>query len=363
MTKTNAPEIRLALFGQSASGKTTFLASYFGNQQRNSFEEAHGYRLEAEDISDGNQLLSRYYRMEAGEFPLGTEQFTEHGFGLKLHGLPEPGLRIVWYDYPGGWWERTPKDNSEKLARREAFAKLLTSHVGILLIDGMRFRKDGLPYVRQLFDQFRAEVRRISDDFKNADSPLETLPHQWVLAISKADLLSADQTAEVICKEIVAGAADQLAGVAKAMNSTTFGNQFLLLSSVRGDGARVTDAHQYVGLHLVAPVALVSVLSELASKETKGSGFGMLRGIVERLAALVDLIDKLDDFLPPKYQVLTQLLKALDLKDGLDKGAEYFREKQTSAAKRGNSLEAAAAAMRAELASTDAQQAFYRNQG
>lgn len=363
MAMTEVSEIRLALFGPSASGKTTFLASYFGNQQRNSFEEAHGYRLEAEDVSDGNQLLARYYRMEEGEFPLGTEQFAEYRFGLKVHGLPVPGLRIVWYDYPGGWWERTPKDDSEKLARREAFAKLLTSHVGVLLIDGMRYRTEGLPYVLHLLDQFRAEARRISDDFAAANTPLEAFPSQWILAISKADLLPADKTAEMICREIVVGAKDQLTGMSKAVNSPTFGHQYLLLSSVRGDGARVIDAHQYVGLHLVAPVALVSVLSELADKAATGAGFGVLKVIIERLAAVVDLIDTLDDFLPPKYQVLTKLLQALDLKAGLGKGAEYFREKQAAAAKKGKSLEAAAAAMRAELESPAAQQAYYRNQG
>jgi hypothetical protein len=188
------------------------------------------------------------------------------------------------------------------------------------------------------------------------------LPKQWIIAISKADLLPADVTAEKVCRDIVSGAADQLAGVAKAVNSKSFGSQYLLLSSVRGDGGHVIDAHEFIGLQLVAPVALVSVLSELADKAAKGSGFGILKTILERLSALVDLVDKLDDFLPPKYQVLTQLLKALALKDGVDKGAEYFREKQAAAAKKGKVLEAAAAALRAELASTAAQRAFFRNQ-
>lgn len=362
MAKTDIPEIRLALFGPSASGKTTFLASYFGNLQRNSFEEKHGYRLEAENVSDGNQLLARYYRMENGEFPLGTEQFAEYRFAFKVQGLPEPGLRIVWYDYPGGWWERAPKDESEKLARRDAFSKLLTSHVGILLIDGKRYRFEGLPYIRHLLDQFRAEVRRISDDFASSGSPLEAFPRQWILAVSKADLIPGDKTAESICKELVSGACDQLAGVAKAVNSSGFGHQFLLLSSVVGDGAQVVDAHKYMGLQLVAPVALISVLSELAEKAAKGSGYGVLKVIVERLAALVDLLDRLDDFLPPKYQVLTRLLKALALKDGLNKGAEYFHDKRAAAARRGKSLEAAAAAMRAELASPAVQHVYYRNQ-
>jgi hypothetical protein len=280
-----------------------------------------------------------------------------------VQGMPSPALRIVWYDYPGGWWERTPRDDSEKEARRAALAKLLTSHVGILLVDGTRYQAEGLPYLRHLLDQFRAEARRIADEAAASGNPLEALPRQWLIAASKVDVFPPGTTAQTLCKEIVAGAADQLAGVGKAVKSPSFGHQYLLLSAVRGDGARVLDAHHYIGLELVAPVALLSVLGELAERAGKGAAFGVLRTIVERLSALVDLIDKFDDFLPKKYQLLTQLLKALALKDGLDKGAEYFRDKQTSAAKRGRALEAVAAAMRAELAGPSAQNAYFRNQG
>jgi hypothetical protein len=182
------------------------------------------------------------------------------------------------------------------------------------------------------------------------------------MAISKADLFPPGTTAEQLCKEIVDGAADQLNGVAKAVGSKAFGHQFLLLSSVRGDGSHVADAHQYVGLELVAPLALVSVLSELAARADRGVGFGILGALLQRLSAAADLINRLDDFLPPRYQVLTALLNALTLKEGLDQGTEYFRKKQAAAAKRGRALEALGAAMRAELASSAAQNAFYRNQ-
>jgi hypothetical protein len=188
------------------------------------------------------------------------------------------------------------------------------------------------------------------------------MPKQWIIAISKSDLLPADATAETVCKDIVSGAADQLAGVAKALNSKSFGNQYLLLSSVRGDGGHVINAHEFIGLQLIAPVALVSVLSELAAKASKGTAYGILKSILEGMSVLVDVIDKLDDFLPPKYQMLTVLLKALALKDGIDKGTDYFRDKQVAAAKRGKTLEATAAAFRAELASNAAQRAFFRNQ-
>jgi hypothetical protein len=360
----NVPEIRLALFGPSGSGKTTLLASYFGNQQRNSFEETHGYRLEADDVSQGNQLLARYYRMEEGEFPLGTEQFFEYRFGFKVLGLPEPAFHVVWYDYPGGWWERTPKDDSEKAARRDALAKLLLSHVGILLVDGMKYKSEGLPYVRHLLDLFRNEVRRISDEFAACGTPLEQewFPKQWIIAISKADLLPADVTAEKVCRDIVSRATDQLGGVAKAVNSKSFGRQYLLLSSVRGDSSHVIDAHDFIGLQLIAPITLLSVLSELAEKANKDSGSGFLKTIFGGLSALLDLIDKLDDFLPPKYQPLSRLLKALEIKDGIDKRAEYYRQQQYAAAKKGDALKAAVNALRAELASPAAQRAFYRNQ-
>lgn len=359
---TDVPEIRLALFGTTGSGKTTLLASYFGNQQRNSFEVQHGYRLEADDTSDGNRLLSQYYKMEKGEFPVSTDVFLEYRFSFKMTTLPEPALRIVWYDYPGGWWERTPKEDSENKARSDAFAKLLSSHVGIVLVDGQEYARSGLPYIHHLLDQFRAEMRRISDHCAASGVPLVMLPRQWIIGISKADRLMPETTAEVICREIVVGATDQLEGIAKAVNSKSFGHQYLLLSSVRGESGHVVDAHQFIGLQLVAPVALVSVLSELAESASKGQGYGVLQALVQGLASVVDFVDKLDDFLPQKYQILTQLLRALAIKDGIDKGSEYFAMKQREAVRRGNALAAAAAAFRAELASPAAGRAFFKNQ-
>lgn len=359
----DVPEIRIALFGQSGSGKTTFLASYYGNQQHNSFEQAHGYRLRAADLADGHQLLGHYYRMEEGRFPEGTNKFHEYRFDFMVSGLREPALSIVWYDYPGGWWEQTPKDDAEKAERRDALAKLLQSHVGILLIDGRKYRSEGIRYVQKLFGDFRLATEIISSELAlSSVAQGSSLPTQWILAISKADLFPDNVTAEKVCKEIVFGAAYQLAGLAKQLNPKSFGNQYLLVSSVRGDGNRVIDAHQFIGLQLVAPVALVSVLSELAEKAGQGTGYGMLHTILKTLSDVVDWIDKLDNFLPAKYQMLTRLLKALALKEGLDKGAQHFREKQAAAVRKKDALTAAANAFRAELASEAAQHAFYRNQ-
>lgn len=354
------PEIRIALFGQSGSGKTTFLASYYGNQQRNSFEENKGYTLEADDISDGNQLLSRYYQMEDGKFPQGTDKFSEYKFNFKITGINRTGMNIVWYDYPGGWWERTPMDPSEAQARSSALNKIMGSQIGIILIDGQKYLKDGLPYVRALLDGLKNEIRRISSSPENAG--VGSLPTQWFIAISKADLLSKETTAETICKSILKGAADQLQGVAKSVNSKSFGHQFLLVSSAAADGSKVIDVHRFIGLQLIAPLSLLSILSEFVEKADNGKIYGALENILKAVSGIVDIIDKLDDMLPPKYQILTGILRALSLKEGLGKGTQYFKEKQSEAAKRGRLLDAIAAAMQAELASPAAQHAFFRNQ-
>lgn len=356
-------EIQIALFGQSASGKTTLLASYFGNQQRNSFEKEHGYRLAAKDTSMGNKLLSRYYKMEEeGEFPLGTVTFEEYHFNFMVHNIAEPSFKIVWHDYPGGWWENSPKDKNEEQVRREAFKNLLKSHVGILLIDGEKYHRHGKSYVNPLFDQFKNEIRNIKDSLASDGNPIADFPKQWIIAISKADILPESMTAEDICKKIVMSSSDQLAGLAEAVDSKDFGCQYMLISSAIGKDKKVINAHQYIGIQLIAPVALLSVLDEIAKTMGTERGYGIFKGIFEKLRGLVSFIDKIDDILPQKYQVVTLLIKYLHLQEGLEKGVEYFRQKQAIAAQKGDTIGAAVAAMKAELASDAAQRAFYRNQ-
>jgi hypothetical protein len=78
------------------------------------------------------------------------------------------------------------------------------------------------------------------------------------------------------------------------------------------------------------------------------------------LRNLTEVVDKLDDFLPPKYRVLTVLLKALRTKEGLTVSAEKLRQKQGAAARRGKALDAAAYALRAELASPETARAYFK---
>jgi Double-GTPase 2 len=354
------PEVRIALFGMKGAGKTTLLASYFGNQQRNAFEERHGYRLEAADAAQGSVLLSRYYRLEGGDFPVGTDGFDTLRFGLKVHDLATPSLDVVWYDYPGGWWETAPSDEAERDTRRNALARLLDCHAAILLIDSERYASEGLTYVRSLLDQFRAEIRRIVNEL-SAIGKAPDFPEQWLIAFSKADLLPQRATAMTLAEELREGAADQLEGVRKAVGgSGSFGQEFLLLSAVRGDGRRVLDAHESLGLTTIAPLVLLGALSRVAERTGRGRVWGTLATALEVMRGLTDAVDKLDDFLPGKYRVLTVLLKALRTKEGLSVGADKLRERQKAAARRGKALDAAAFALRAELTQPETERAYFK---
>jgi hypothetical protein len=354
------PEVRVALFGMKGAGKTTLLASYFGNQQRHAFEERHGYRLEAADAAHGSVLLSRYYRLEGGDFPIGTDGFDVLRFGLKVHELPTPSLDVVWYDYPGGWWETAPSDEAESEARRKALERLLDSHAAILLVDSGRYLAEGLTYVRSLLDQFRAEIRRIVGELSVLGKAPD-FPEQWLIAFSKADLLPLNTTAMTLAQELRDGAADQLLGVQKAVGgAASFGQEFLLLSAVKGDGRRVLDAHETLGLTTIAPLVLLGALSRVAEKTGRGRVWGTLATTLEVLRTISDAIDKLDDFLPVRYRVLTVLLKALRTKEGLSVGADKLRERQKTAANRGKLLDAAAYALRAELASPETERAYFK---
>jgi hypothetical protein len=129
---------------------------------------------------------------------------------------------------------------------------------------------------------------------------------------------------------------------------------------VRGDGQRVLDAHQSLGLTAIAPIVLLGALSRVAEKTGRGRVWGTLATALTVMRGVTEAIDKLDDFLPPKYRVLTVLIKALRTREGLTVGAEKLRERQKSAANRGKALDAAAYALRAELASRETERAYFK---
>lgn len=363
-------EIKIAVFGAKGSGKTTLLASYFGNQQRQAFRDKFGYYLSAVDTSQGNFLLKNFYQLEEGRFPESTGRADTYQFDLMVGDLVQPSLRISWADYPGGWWETQPSDAEEKSAKEEAIISLINSHVGLFLIDGEKFKNEGTPYLKSSIAQFVDEISRIRRGLATEERYRNSKPPEnWIICVTKADVLGESATAESISRQIVIEAQESLGAFHREFaqmmpegSSCTFGKEFLLLSSVQASGESVTNPSETIGLQLIAPVALISILEYVHSKMGKGASQHFISKIFESLLGLVTMVDRIDDFLPPKYQFVSLLIKALHLEESLEYGAAHFREKQKNAAKRGDALSAGIAALKAELATNEAELAYIRNQ-
>lgn len=360
--KSQVPEIRIALFGQRHSGKSTLLASYYGHQQTNAFNQKHGYTLRA-DAGVGNTLLSRFYAMQDGAFPDSTTIFSEYKFDLLVNDVPKPSLRITWYDYPGEWWTETPKNDEEARVRKDALSKLLGSHVGILLVDGEKYRQDPKGYVCSMLSQFRQEILRLRDDCAAAGKPMTEFPEFWILAISKADLLPESVKAKDVAKDVLANSLIPLQDIAQAMDSQAFGNQFLLLSSAKGDGGRVVDPQKYVGLQLVAPLALAPALSIEAQRRMRGLGLDPVADWVMRFGPSTrDFLARVAVRLPGPWKAIAPMLLVLLSDENIKGTADKMREIASNEVKKGKFIEAAATLLFAELQTPEADRAFHQVQ-
>ena len=351
-------ELRVAVFGARGSGKTSLLSSYFGHLQGHDFEQKSGYRLTANDVAVSNALLGNFYGMQEGAFPEGTVGHETYSFDFDVTGCSRPAFRVLWTDYPGGWWSEQPKDAEERRHWASCLSDLCQAHVGIVLIDGAKYAAERGKYLRQVLDQFRNVIRVLSSASTDGEQPgIAT----WVLALSKADL-HPNLAAEEFGRRCVKDADQQIRGLAKQLNTRRFGHLYLLLSAAHGADQRVVDIHKTRGLNLLAPVAFQGVLEYIAIEANRaipdGNGawwFRLIRG-------LVDLVDHLDDFLPPKYQVLTKLIGAFGVRDAIEKQVEWYRGEQARLAMEGSALEAGAMALKAELSDPDNAKDFHQNQ-
>ena len=77
-------EQNLAVFGESGSGKTVLLSSFYGASQEPSFLAESLCKVLADDIGQGMRLLQNYLRMrEQAEAPA-TSRFTATPYSFTL---------------------------------------------------------------------------------------------------------------------------------------------------------------------------------------------------------------------------------------------------------------------------------------
>ena len=268
-------EQHIAVFGESGSGKTVMLSSFYGATQESDFLRKSQFNVVSDDIGQGARLHRNYLGMrDSARVPAATRfSATSYSFSVKLKGgdaktskkSPLDALRLVWHDYPGEWFEEGVSGPEEAQRRVDTFRSLLTSDVALLLVDGQRLLDNAgeeSRYLKSMLSNVRNGLLALKDELLRDGKPLVGFPRIWILALSKADLLPAlnvfafrDLVIDQACDDV-----DELrsviAGLVEGSEALAVGEDFMLLSSAKFDAAAIKVSER-VGLDLILPLAAV----------------------------------------------------------------------------------------------------------
>lgn len=307
----------IAVFGESGSGKTVLLSSFFGATQEPSFLEESLYRVRADDQSDSRFLRQNYLGLKKAKVPattrLAARQFSftitlkEQGAmdAAKAMKRPFNALQLVWHDYPGEWFEEEPTDENDRARRVSAFRKLLESDVAVVLVDGQKLlenKDQEEKYLRSMLWGLSDGLDRLKDNILT-DGKLRQFPRIWIIALTKADLhpnLGAREFCDLVTEKN-AGDVTKLHETLKEFvdqpEALSVGEDFMLLSSAKfelsstaHDPVRI-EVDKRLGVDLMLPIASVLPLERLVQWYSRFSipiqGLGKLVDNSEQLAALL----------------------------------------------------------------------------
>lgn len=274
-------EQHIAVFGESGSGKTVMLSSFYGSEQESENIRAGTFNVVAENQSQGTQLHQNYLGMKNSAVVPDQTRFASktYRFLLRLKGSADVGplqskpfdaVRLVWHDYPGEWFEQDVSGPEEASRRVETFRSLLGAHVALLLVDGQKLLDNAGEeerYLKSLFGNFHNSLLLLRDDLLEGDRPLVTFPRIWVIALSKADLLPdmdvhrfKELVVEKAGREIVK-LGEVLGSLVESSDALSIGDDFVRISSAKfsPEGIEVTERF---GINLVLPIASVLPLEQ-----------------------------------------------------------------------------------------------------
>ncbi|MFC0681761.1 hypothetical protein ACFFGH_28350 [Lysobacter korlensis] len=276
MRRSRKLEQHIAVFGESGSGKTVLLSSFYGAAQERGNIVNAGFNLVAENPSQGTHLSQNYLGMKrSGRVPEPNRFAAKsYAFSVKVKSRAQgraaddgrfDALRMVWHDYPGEWFEHDVSGVDEAQRRVDTFRNLLQSDVAFLMVDGQRLLdNDGEEerYLKSLFTNYCNGLLLLRDDLLIDGKPLDSFPRIWIVALSKSDLLpdmDVDEFKDLLLEKAgddIEKLRDVLGGLFASDGALAVGEDFVTFSSAKFEGTKI-EVSERVGLNLVLPFACV----------------------------------------------------------------------------------------------------------
>lgn len=383
-----AGEQHIAVFGESGSGKTVMISSFYGATQESQYLQKSLFHVVPDDIGQGNRLHKNYLGMKNSARPPVITRFaaTSYSFKIKLKEGPDDkqkksnpvdALRLVWHDYPGEWFQAHVSGAKEAQRKVDTFRSLMGSDVALLLVDGQQLLDNSgeeEKYLKSLLTNFRNGLLLLKDDLLEDGKPLVVFPRIWIMALSKSDLLPnldvfkfRDLLIEKACDDI-----DELrkvlGGLVEDNDALSVGEDFVLFSSAKFDADKI-EVTKRVGLELILPLAAMLPIERYArwaqAKELRGKVVEKLLLGTEALAAV--LIQSDGNF----PGILGHLLNRFDTKQVKDAAklagdvaklaGDKLREVNSEARAKQDNLKATLSGFRMDLETGEEEQILLRS--
>lgn len=362
-----AREQQIAVFGESGSGKTVLLSSFYGAAQEPAFIKKSLYKITADTAAQGLRLHQNYLGMKnAGAIPAANRfSATEYVFSVKQRPNPaskgkKPAaeeLRLVWHDYPGEWFEEEPSTEEEFSRRRETFRALVGSDVAVLLVDGQRLVDNAGEeerYLKALLTNYIAHVSRVRSELLPDSQRLVRFPRVWLFGLSKADLLpGTDATAfrDLLVEKVgqeMALLREELTAFAEEPEAFSLGEDFVLLSSAKFEPGRI-DFGEQIGVPLMLPIAAMLPLSrQLRWAKALRHGGKVATELMKNAGTAISFLSAFAVKLPGKLKLLPALVPFV-VDPLIEHGTEKLQDAYDKAADRHDFLTAVLLGFRLDL--------------
>lgn len=379
-------EQHIAVFGESGSGKTVMLSSFYGVTQEPQFLAKSRFHIVADQPSQGTLLHQNYLGMKkSAQVPEPTRfSATSYSFAVKLKDGPNSkaakakpfdALRLVWHDYPGEWFEEDTSGPAEAQRKVDTFRSLLGSDVAVLLVDGQRLLDnvgEEERYLKSLLTNFRNGLLLLKDDLLEDGKPLVEFPRIWIFALSKSDLLP-HMVVTDFRDLLVEKAGDDinelrkvLAAFVEGSTALSVGEDFLLLSSAQFETNKI-EVTKRVGLDLLLPVAaMLPFERHIRWARMKQLPTKVAENLVGSAAGVAAVMVGLKVRLPGPLGMLVKLAAPLVAKGALEEAARLagvkLREVNAEARAREDNLTTTLTDFRISMERGEAEQVLLRSQ-